>query len=155
MTTKAPASLGNAYIQAIMAILNAPFRPQLQPLDNDPDFIAYSILFHWGSGAPDFYPRLSQFCSVDSQVAQAQVQSLIDRIQGKAKPHVPSVAETMTRAFINLYQRVIQAYQNQMNTVPPPSQSQIAAIQASIAALRAEIKTLTTFLKTLQKQNGG
>ena len=39
---KAPASLSNAYLQAYLSIINASFQPQLQPLDNDPDFRAFS-----------------------------------------------------------------------------------------------------------------
>ena len=142
---EAPAALSNGYLQAIMAIIDAPFRPQLSPLDSDSDFIKYT------GGAPDFHPRLGQFCTLDQGVAQQQVQNLIERIQGNKNPRVPSLAKTMTWAFINLYQSVIQQYNNQINAVPPPSQAQIAALQASIKQLQSEIQVLQQFLKTLQQ----
>jgi hypothetical protein len=43
-------SLVSNYTQAVMGINLAPFRPQLAPLDNDPDFIYYDSLFGWGGG---------------------------------------------------------------------------------------------------------
>ena len=46
---EAPASLVNAYVQSVMAIINAPFAAQLAPLDHDPDFIYYGTLFGWGA----------------------------------------------------------------------------------------------------------
>ena len=47
---------------------------------------------------------------------------LINHIQGNKQnaPAVPDRARTMTEAFIALYQRAIQAYQNQ-NMSPPPN----------------------------------
>ena len=83
-----------AYVQAVMAILNAPFNNALKPLDQDDEFIFYGQLFGWG-GAPDFYPRLAGFCDVDRSLADERVQDLIDRIQGKKDPPVPDVAEDM------------------------------------------------------------
>ncbi len=58
---EAPDKYLNAYVQAYMNIINAPFQPQLQPLDNDPDFLAFQ------GSAPDFYPRLALFCSAGSR----------------------------------------------------------------------------------------
>ncbi len=46
-------SLVNAYTQAVMAVESAPFRPQLAPLDSDPDFIYYSWFF--GGGIRSYY----------------------------------------------------------------------------------------------------
>jgi hypothetical protein len=144
---EAPPQLSNGYLQAIMAIIDGPFRPQLNPLNNDNDFIKYR------GSAPNFYPALTQFCTLDQDVAKQSVQNLIDRIQGNSqtKPAVPSLAKTMTRAFIWLYQEVIQQYQNQINAVPPPSQSQSASLDATIQQLQPEIKVLKQFLKTLQQ----
>ena len=56
---EAPAALSNGYLQAIMAIIDALFRPQLSPLDRDSDFIKYT------GSAPDFHPSLGQFCTLD------------------------------------------------------------------------------------------
>ena len=95
---KAPASLSIAYRNAIVAVLNAPFQTQLQPLDNDPDFLAF------GGGSPDFHPQLQQFCTTDQATAKQAVQTLIDHIQGKDRPAVASVAKTMagrSSTFIN------------------------------------------------------
>ena len=54
---KAPASLVSAYVQAVTAVAEAPFRDMLRPLDNDDEFLYYASLLGWG-GPPNFYPRL-------------------------------------------------------------------------------------------------
>jgi hypothetical protein len=138
---KASPSLVNTYIQAANAILDAPFQPQLRPLDNDDEFIYYSNRFGWGTGPPDFHPRLRQFDTLDLALAAERVQDLIDRIQGNnaREPRVPGVPERMTEAFIRLYQRVIEELRNQPNS------------QAEIAQLEAKIKILEQFKATLAK----
>ena len=143
--------MGATYVQVIFAILNAPFRPQLKPLDQDDEFLFYSQLFDWGSGTPSFYPTLPSDppCYPDQQSAENDVQNLIDRIQGRKDPHVVGVPEAMTLAFIGLYTRAENAYQNEMNAVPPPSPAQQAAIQASINQLQSKIDALNQFLGTL------
>jgi polyhydroxyalkanoate synthesis regulator phasin len=112
-------------------------------LDSDSDFIKYT------GGAPDFHPRLIQFCTLDQDVAKQHVQDLIDQIQGNSGTGTSNLAKTMTQAFIGLYQGVIQRYKNQINAVPPPSQAQIAALNAAIAPLQSNVKILKQFLKTL------
>ncbi len=146
------------YVQAALAILRMPQRNDLLILDRDPEFPAYAARFGWrGGGSPDFHPGLSRFCSLDSSLAQERVENLIDRIAGVAPKqgppqvnHVPSLAERMAGAYINLYRRVIQELENQLNAVPPPSASQIAAIQAEIADLQQKIDTLEAFRQSLQ-----
>ena len=103
---EAPPSLVNAYVQSVMAITQAAFQSQLAPLDHDPDFIYYGALFGWG-GPPDFQPRIRKMCTTDRKVTDVAVQQLIDHIQGNRakRRRDPSVAETMGRAFLGLYQR--------------------------------------------------
>ena len=151
---KAPASLVNAYVQAVTAIVSAPFTDQLKPLDNDDEFTYYGKMFGWG-GPPDFQPRLQNFCSLDKSVADNNVQNLIDRIQGNPQRHIMGIPEIMARAFIALYQRVIQVYKGMLNTQPPPSPGQVAGIQGSIQDLQQKIETLQKFLLQLQGGNGG
>ena len=160
---KAPAGLVNAYVQAAVAILRAPFREALKPLDRDDEFIFYGTLFGWGAGAPDFHPRLSGFCSLERPLADERVNELIDRIQGKverdAEGHIvrriPDLAERVTRAFIGLYQRAIRAYKELMSADPPPPPGEIAAMQAQIDQIQKKIDTLNQFLQTLQNTDGG
>lgn len=148
---KASENLVTAYVQAVVAIYYAPFRQALSPLDRDDEFIFYGQLFHWSSGAPDFHPYLIQFCSLDRALADERVTELIDRIQGKKKqPRVPDVAENMTRAFIGLYERAIQAYKDLINATPPPPPAQAADMQSKIDQLQKKIDTLNEFLQTLQ-----
>ena len=151
------------YVQAVVAIYYASFREALKPLDNDEEFIYYNQLFGWGGGAPDFHPRLSSFCSLDESLANDRVKDLIDRIQGKVEKdeegnvtlRIRDVAENMTRAFISLYERAIQAYQDAMNADPSPSDVQIAAMQAEINQLQQKIDVLNQYLQTLQSNDGG
>ena len=115
-----PSGLSTAYVQAVLAILRAPFRRDLFPLDRDDEFIGYSQRFVWHPGPPISIRDCHHFCDLDHAVAQQKVDELIDRIQGKKDPppRVPSVAEVMTRAWINLYNRVINELQNQINGRP-------------------------------------
>jgi len=136
---KAPAGMVQAYINAVTALVNAPFQPQLYPLDRDEEFIDYSARFAWGTGAPDFHPGLHMFCTLDRQVSDRLVEDLIGRIEGLPK--------TMATAFIRLYQRVIQELQSRLNGPLPPGQQ--AAIQAEIAQLQAKIAQLNQFLQSL------
>ncbi len=124
---EAPDKYLNAYVQAYMNIINAPFQPQLQPLDNDPDFLAFQ------GSAPDFYPRLALFCSADRAAAQQPMQNLINRIQGSKKPQVASVAQVMAQAFIGLYQQMIRVSKNP---------AQIALLQKWISELQQFLASL-------------
>lgn len=141
---KADPSLVQKYVAAVMAILNAPFRDDLAPLDRDPEFLQFR------GSAPDFHPRLQQFCDVDQDVAKRQVDNLVDRIQGKvnrdnkgqAVSRVSSVAERMAGAFIGLYRSIIQMLQQAVN----PNVGLIKQYQA-------EIDVLMKFLELLR--NGG
>jgi hypothetical protein len=126
---QADPSLVQQYIQAVSAIYYAPFKPQLNPLDQDAEI--YSV---YGSYR-DFHPRLGGFCSLNTQLVQQQyVQPLIDRIQGKKNPKVQGVPETMTRFFIGMYKYEKQLLQSQGN---PALQSQIAQLDTYIGQLNA------------------
>jgi len=148
---KAPPAVSEAYTQAVMNVINAPFADDLRPMDNDDEYRYYGERFGWSTRSPDFYPRLRRFCSFDPDVADERVEDLVDRIQGKREDddgvsrRVPSVAETMTRAFISLYERVIRAIESGGTQPLPPGAT------AEIAALRKKIDTLNEFLQTLQQ----
>jgi hypothetical protein len=77
---------------------------------------------------------------LDPTVVQPLVESLIDEIQGSSDPNnpVPSVAQTMTQGFIDLYDRVISALQ-----------ASLPGSQAEINQLQQKIQTLNQFLQTL------
>jgi hypothetical protein len=151
---EAPASLVNAYVQSVLAIAHAPFAAQLRPLDNDPDFIYYGMLFGWG-GPPDFYPRVQSICTTDRSLADRSVANLIDRIQGKTRPRIPSVAEVMAHSFLSLYQRALAAFQAILKQQNPPAPATMVALaQSQIPELQAKISILTKFLQTLRASRG-
>jgi len=129
---QADPSLVQAYETAAEAVIAANQQPGLAPLTNDPDFLRYR------PPPPNFQPQLTPFCSIDQQQAQTAVQNLIDRIQGKKDPHVPSVAENMTRAFIGLYQGVIAQLQQSGQSNSP-----------LIPQFQNNIQILNQFLGTL------
>jgi hypothetical protein len=140
----------DALYEEFTLLLNA-LRTALQPLDNDIEFIYYRWwLTGRPSNAPDFHPRLQNFSSLDRELVKGLVSKLIDRIQGKDVPKERSVAETMTRAFIDLYQQLIDRLNVLMQANPPPSPAQTAAIQRAIDGFQAKIDTLNQFLQTLQ-----
>lgn len=136
--------MATGYVQAALAIYFASFQDALRPLDNDEEYIQYQ------GGAPDFHPRLSRFCDLDRSIADERVEDLIDRIQGRDDPRVADLTERMARAFIGLYERVIQDYETLIAADPPPSAAEIAAMQAEINQLQQKIDTLNQFLATLE-----
>ena len=154
---EAPASLVNAYVQSVMAIINAPFAAQLAPLDHDPDFIYYGTLFGWG-GAPDFYPKFQSVCTTDRAVTQRAVQKLVDQIQGNntQRPRIPSLAEVMALAFgspqtpLGLYERALAAFQAILHAGSPPAL--VALAQSQIPQLQSNIQMLQQFLQTIQAE---
>ena len=156
---KAEAELGQAYVDAVVAILYAPFREALMPLDRDAEFQYYNTLFApyentkhvWGGGSPEFHPGLGGFCDMDHAVAKDKVSDLVDRIQGadKDKKHIPSVAERMTRSFIHLYEHILEEIENLENLEPPFPPNQAAALRAQVPQLQQKIDILNQFLLTL------
>ena len=150
---QAPAALMNAYTQAVLAIDQAPFRSQLAPLDNDPDFLYYGALFGWG-GAPDFQPQVQNLCSTNRALTDQAVNNLIDRIQGNPAKHVPSVAQDMASAFEGLYQRALSAFQAIENAKPPAPPAMVSLAQSQIPQLQTETQQLQTFQQTLQASGG-
>ncbi len=153
---KAPPSFGMAHVNAARQILEAPFRAQLDPLDRDDEFIYYSLLFGWGGGAPDFHPRLQEFCSLDLEVARGRVEQLVDRIRGKAAQgsarRIPSVAERMADRFIRLYRRVLRAFESLDTSGMTPGE--VADLTARIGQLEAKIDVLRQFLAMLRSTDG-
>jgi len=151
---QAPASYSQAYVAAVLAILNNPNRTALYPLDRDDEFLGYAARFGWGSGAPDFHPRLSRFCSLDHETAQENVDELVDRIVGRTETdedgnvteHTPSLAEHMTRAWIGLYHRVI----NELEALMAENPGQSGVLQAEIDQLQQKIGVLEEYLASLQ-----
>jgi hypothetical protein len=137
---KAPASLSSAYLQTVTAIIQAPFRADLKPLDDDDEFR------YWHGSSPDFHPSLRRFCSLDRDTVERPVSELIDRIQGKSerRHRVPSVAERMAQAFISLYQSVIVMLQDAAADGPlsPAAQAQIAQLQQKIDVLQDFLQSL-------------
>jgi hypothetical protein len=164
-------ALVNDYYRAAMAVLNAPFREDLRPLDDDPEFLDFKYRFGWPGRPRDFHPPLRRFCEVDHGTAADRVANLIDRIQGRpADPdqnirRVRSVAEEMAIWFTDsrtnrfgvprgVYPRAIWELQNLINAVPPPPPAEIASMQAEIADLKAKIAAIEQFLTRLRNDGG-
>ncbi len=143
---KAPPALSQAYVQAVVNILQAPFRASLAPLDRDPEHIYYGQLFGWGRSAPDYHPGLQRFCSLDRELADVRVTQLVERIEGKIERdsrgrivrRVQGVPERMTQGFISLYQRVI----NQYRRLGIPAEAEIRQLEQKIEVLRAYLQAL-------------
>ncbi len=152
---RAPQSYSEAYRQAAIAILTAPFRPHLAPLDRDQEFIGYARRFGWrDAGAPDFHPGLHRFCSLDHTVARERVERLIDEIQGRIEniggrlQRLGGVPQDIVQAFIFLYSRVIHELQQQLAAGVPPDVA--IGIQAEINDLQNRIALLQAFLNELR-----
>lgn len=139
-----------AYVSAVRAILVPGLLEALRPLDRDDEFIGYSRRFGWGAGAPDFHPRLQQFCSLNREVALERVTNTIDRIQGNDEQEITSVPERMASAFIRLYENVIDELQQRISALPPPPPGEMARMQAEIGQLQGKIDTLREFLARLR-----
>jgi hypothetical protein len=140
--SKAPPAIVQAFVHSVSAIVAAPFSAQLSPLDNDPDFIYYNMLFGLG-GPRDFHPRVQVMCTLDHALTDMAVQRLIDQIQGRPRPHVASVAEQMTGAFLWLYENALENFQAiLMQKKPPPAPAMVALAHAQIPILQGYIAAL-------------
>jgi len=154
-----PTASSRAYVKAATDLYytfycNEPWTNYIAPLDRDPEFLAYGRIIRrvdprYGISTPDFHPQLQVFCGLDTSLVDELVHNLIDRIQGNKDLHVSSVAERMTRAFVDLYTRARQAYQTLMSADPPPSN--LAEMQSQVDQLEQDIKTLNQFLDTFQQ----
>ena len=143
---QAPASLVNAYVQSVLAIMNAPFLAQLRPLDSDPDFIYYDSLFGW-DGPPDFYPRLQHMCTTDRGLTDKAVKNLINRIL--ALPRI------MTERFLRLYVNALHAFEAIVHADPAASPQMVVLAESQIPQLQTDIGILRQFLQMLKASGGG
>ena len=142
---QAPTTLVNAYLQAMAAIRNAPFRPDLNPLYGiDDDFFKFKRTFSWGGGLPNFHPTLNPghwragaFCSLDQDKAEIRVANLVDRIQGDR-----GVYQKMSNLFRNMYNRAKREYESQLNADPPPPPNEMNALQSEINRLEGIVQEL-------------
>ena len=133
---KAPATMSQAYIAAVVAVYFAAYQADLAPLDRERDFPR----FHHGS--PDFHPRLTSFCGLDAEgVLAGPGTQLIERIAGVHQPprHVAGVPETMTRSYLSLYKGELRRLEDLLNSDPPLPAAERADIQAQLAALHTEL----------------
>lgn len=120
--------LAQQYQQAAMQLLNAGYRPGLDPLDKDEELAA------WYGSAPDFHPQLPRTvnCELDrDSVYVNDVRPLIDSIQGPRGRGQGGVPERLANAFLQMY----RAQQNQLRQQDPPPQAQIDLLQVKINQL--------------------
>ena len=144
---KASTSFCQAYIQAVQTILHSSLLQLLKPLDEDDEFTSYGTLLGWSNMPPDFHPRLNGFCQLDRELADDRVLDLVNRIHGKVDrdengnvtQRIPDVAETMTTAFIHLYEQTIAA----------GKAGDSAVTSGTILDLQAKLTTLQQFLRAL------
>jgi hypothetical protein len=152
---KAPASLVNSYVQSVVAVARAPFASQLQPLDNDPEFIYYGSIFGWG-GPPDFHPRFQIMCTTDRALTDKSVENLIKRIQGgrEGRRRIPSVAEVIAQAFLSLYERALTAFEAVLKSKPPATPQMQVLAQSQIRLLQSKIGAMQQGIKNIQANSG-
>jgi len=133
---KAPATMSQAYIAAVVAVYFAAYQSDLAPLEREPDFPRF------GRGSPDFHPRLGSFCGLDVvSVHDSSVINLTERIAGVYTPerHVAGVPERMTQSYLGLYRGALAELEALLNSDPPLPPNQRAAIQAQLDALHREL----------------
>jgi hypothetical protein len=134
---KADAGVAQAWVSATLAVMNAPFKPDLQPLDHDEE-----VFSHYGYYV-DFHPRLARFCHVDVAAAESQTQQLVRRIR--------RLPQTMTNFWLRMYQSQISALNEQIQNSQDPAV--IAQAQAQIDALQSQVDILQAFLARLREMD--
>ncbi|MFM9118656.1 MAG: hypothetical protein ACKOU6_21095 [Planctomycetota bacterium] len=145
---KVPPSCGNAVREAIIGIFKIPNYAGLRVLDRDQDW-----LFYRGS-APDFHPRVNASrCELDRDIVQKQeVNRLIDvrlpngKWQLGAITHLP---RNMTAAFLGMFKKTLQEYQEELALMPPPPPDRIAYLNAQIPILEQKIEIMESFQATI------
>jgi hypothetical protein len=129
---KADASYKEKFAYAVQEVVTAPFRRDLRPLDRDEEIRAY-----YGDYV-DFHERVRPFCETDREkVRSDEGEDLFDRVQGRRRPSIPSVAEDMTQFWINMYQSMLG------NPALSLSGGQQSAIQNSLT----QLQEFMTFLR--------
>ena len=136
----------NAYREAVLAILYAPFARDLDPLNRDDEWRYYTSLFSGRPWAPDFHPRLNFGCTSD----EAYIQRRVDYLTSDRGP-IQRLPQRMARSFINLYRYAIFMLQLQLMSDPPPGQDVQSQIYDDIAKLEEKISILDAFLATLSR----
>ncbi|NLE40096.1 MAG: hypothetical protein GX621_18930 [Pirellulaceae bacterium] len=148
----------DAYQRAAIAVIYAPFRADLAPLDRDDEFTYYaqrfaaSPTFPYRGGPPDFHPRLNLTCGgscradcdTTPEYVDQRVEQLVDQIQGNPDQNVQSLAYRMAGSFINLY----QAVQREL-------QAQIDAGTGNARALQTEIDDLDQKIDAMERFRAG
>lgn len=147
---KADASLSGAFGDAVLAVMRAEFKGDLDPLDSDDEH------YSWYGGSPNFYPRLGSFCSLDAKaVGNNQGSRLVDRVQGRGgRPRVTGVPDAMTASFLRMYRSMKRNLESQITTLQGQiadgtatagAADELAALQAQVGGLDAKIQTLSDF----------
>jgi hypothetical protein len=153
---KADASLSGAYAESVHAVLNAPLRRQLSPLDRDEELRAFYGRYRY------YYADLASFCSLSrSEVESSRVDPLVDRIE--------RIPERLTRDFLRMYRAqlaALEAEQSQLQSqllaaqapgseVPAEEiaamQIRLGQVQQAITALEPRIQVLQSFLDRLMQ----
>ena len=99
-----------------------------------------SRLHRFSAACARFHPQLQKFCTTDQATAKQAVQTLIDHIQGKDKPHVAGVAKTMAKAFLNLYQQKLQMAGNLVQATL--LQTWISQLQQFLAIVKKRVMSI-------------
>lgn len=138
---KTDRALSSAFAAALDAIVGAPFRHELEPLDRDQEIRDWYGYYH------EFHPRIQHFCSADrSLVQQEYVPELVQRIE--------RLPRTMTNFFLGMYREQKAFYQSQLQSLqnrPGANQAQIAHLQALISELDKKIQQLQDFTDQLNQ----
>ena len=144
---QAPASYGDAFQQAALAVLAEQSTGAFAPLQNDPEWIMYM------GSANNFYPQLpypylpppmgcAVCCTTDENTMKQLVNSsLLDSRTGQ----IPRLPQVLKNAYIAMYQTAISRLNAELNTVPSPSSATVAAVQAQINQLQQELSAVQQF----------
>jgi len=118
--------------QAALAVVNAPFRRDLDVLDRDGELLAW-----YGPPPPDFHPYLQQLCTLNRFAVRAgPVEDLMNRIQGPRGGGRGGVPQAVCDRFLQMYRQ------------------QVARLESQDPKDEAEIARLKELIKLLEKFNG-
>lgn len=134
-------SLSARFVAAMDAIMNSPWRDELQVLDRDEDFIRYT-----GRGY-DFYPRMRIPCELDRETTRelGLEGPVIDELNSRNEVVLGGVTRLprrMTERFLSLYLTRIDQILADPTAAESPSE---------LAELEAKVEQLKSFRRELER----
>jgi len=147
---KTDPALPQAYVNAIMALLNMANFDGLAVLDRDEDILLFQGYYR------DFHPRIAGGCSLDrDDVYEEQVQRIVDELDEDNEVELGAISllpRTMTHYFLSMYreaQRRLEEQLAEMRANPDADPAAMEQAERMLGTLPPKIAALEQYQRRL------